>query len=149
LFDTSGNKKPAYTSVLNALNAADPNPTPTPTPTPTITPTPTPTPTITPTPGPGACAATITTTNNWPGGFQSTVTVSAGNAPVNGWTVRWTWPGGQSISSLWSGQHTVSGSSVSVRNAAYNGSIAAGQSTTFGFTANGTAATPTATCTSP
>ncbi|WP_440107982.1 endo-1,4-beta-xylanase, partial [Streptosporangium sp. H16] len=38
LFDTSGNKKPAYTSVLNALNAADPNPTPTPTPTPTVTP---------------------------------------------------------------------------------------------------------------
>ncbi|MEU4836605.1 non-reducing end alpha-L-arabinofuranosidase family hydrolase, partial [Streptosporangium sp. NPDC023615] len=31
----NGNKKPAYTAVLNALNAADPNPTPTPTPTPT------------------------------------------------------------------------------------------------------------------
>ncbi|MGS2646921.1 RICIN domain-containing protein, partial [Streptosporangium sp. G12] len=39
LFDTSGNKKPAYTSVLNALNAADPNPDPDPTPTPTVTPT--------------------------------------------------------------------------------------------------------------
>ncbi|WP_371777991.1 endo-1,4-beta-xylanase [Streptosporangium subroseum] len=35
LFDGNGNKKAAYTSVLNALNAADPNPTPTPTPTPT------------------------------------------------------------------------------------------------------------------
>jgi len=38
---------------------------------------------------------------------------------------------------------------VTVRNASYNGSIAAGASTTFGFTANGAAATPTATCTSP
>ena len=34
LFDGSGNKKAAYTSVLNVLNSASPNPTPTPTPTP-------------------------------------------------------------------------------------------------------------------
>ncbi|MER5650296.1 endo-1,4-beta-xylanase [Streptosporangium sp. NPDC002524] len=37
LFDSGGNKKAAYTSVLNALNAADPNPDPDPTPTPTPT----------------------------------------------------------------------------------------------------------------
>ncbi|MGC5015193.1 endo-1,4-beta-xylanase, partial [Streptosporangium sp. DT93] len=40
LFDGNGNKKAAYTSVLNALNAANPNPSPTPTVTPTVTPTP-------------------------------------------------------------------------------------------------------------
>ncbi|MCX4985476.1 endo-1,4-beta-xylanase [Streptomyces sp. NBC_00572] len=34
LFNGDGSKKPAYTSVLNALNAASPTPTPTPTPTP-------------------------------------------------------------------------------------------------------------------
>ncbi|HEX7490770.1 MAG TPA: polysaccharide deacetylase family protein, partial [Candidatus Limnocylindrales bacterium] len=47
LFDNSGNKKAAYTSVLNALNGATPNPTPppgNPTPTPVRTATPTPTP---------------------------------------------------------------------------------------------------------
>ncbi len=49
LFDGSGNKKAAYTSVLNVLNSASPNPTPTPTPTPTRTPTPS----VTPTPAPG------------------------------------------------------------------------------------------------
>lgn len=42
-----------------------------------------------------------------------------------------------------------SGSSVSIRNASCNGSIAAGSSTTFGFTANGTAVTATVACTSP
>ncbi|MFG1876172.1 endo-1,4-beta-xylanase [Sphaerisporangium sp. NPDC049003] len=40
LFDGNGNKKAAYTSVLNALNAASPNPSPTPTVTPTTTPPP-------------------------------------------------------------------------------------------------------------
>ncbi|MFF5249959.1 endo-1,4-beta-xylanase [Streptosporangium sp. NPDC000095] len=40
LFDGNGNKKAAYTSVLNALNAASPNPNPTPTVTPTTTPPP-------------------------------------------------------------------------------------------------------------
>ncbi|GAA4095517.1 endo-1,4-beta-xylanase [Actinomadura miaoliensis] len=129
LFDGNYNKKPAYDAVLNALNNATPNP-------PTDPPS-------------GACSATIATTNSWQGGFQSTVTVRAGSAPVNGWTVRWTWPGGQSITSLWNGEPTGSGSTVTVRNASYNGSIAAGSSVTFGFTANGTAATPTATCTSP
>uniref|UniRef100_UPI0035A25764 cellulose binding domain-containing protein n=1 Tax=Microbispora amethystogenes TaxID=1427754 RepID=UPI0035A25764 len=89
------------------------------------------------------------TINSWGGGFQSEVTVRAGSSAVNGWTVKWAWPGGQTISSLWNGVSSGSGSSVTVRNESYNGSIAAGGSTTFGFTANGTAATPTATCTSP
>ncbi|NKZ06675.1 1,4-beta-xylanase [Actinomadura latina] len=43
LFDGNGNKKPAYTSVLGALNGGSSS-TPTPTQTPTQTPTPTPTP---------------------------------------------------------------------------------------------------------
>ncbi|MGS2646919.1 endo-1,4-beta-xylanase [Streptosporangium sp. LJ11] len=138
LLFSGSTKKPAYTAVLNALNAAAPSPTPTATPTLT--------PKSTPTPRTGQCSATTQTNSTWPGGFQTTVTVRADSSPVNGWTVRWTWPGGQSISSLWSGRHTVSGSSVSVRNAAYNGSIAAGRSTTFGFTANGTAVVPSVTC---
>ena len=40
-----------------------------------------------------------------------------------------------------------SGAAVTVRNEAYNGSLTAGATTTFGFTANGTAATPVAACT--
>ncbi|MEN3539153.1 cellulose binding domain-containing protein, partial [Microbispora sp. ZYX-F-249] len=123
-----------------------------PSPTPPVSPSPTPP--VSPSPGtspgtspePGGCSATIRTVNSWPGGFQSEVTVKAG-AALNGWTVNWTWPGGQSISSLWNGTQSGSGSSVTVRNAPYNGSVASGATTTFGFTANGSAATPTLTCT--
>ncbi|WP_424532659.1 cellulose binding domain-containing protein [Sphaerisporangium viridialbum] len=126
------------------LNDSSPSPTPTITPTPTPTPTITPTPT--PTPVPGGCAATIQTVNAWSGGFQSTVTVRAGNSAINGWTVNWSWPGSQAITQLWSGVRSGSGASVTVRNESWNGSLTGNATTTFGFTANGTAATPTLTC---
>ncbi|MFE9670130.1 endo-1,4-beta-xylanase [Microbispora bryophytorum] len=150
LFDGNGNKKAAYTSVLNALNNAAPNTSPSPTP--PVSPSPSPTPPVSPSPGtspqPGGCSATMRTVNSWPGGFQSEVTVTAGSSAVNGWTLNWTWSGGQTFSSVWNGTQSVSGSSVTVRNAPYNGSIAAGSSTTVGFTANGNAATPSVTCSS-
>ncbi|GAA1812755.1 hypothetical protein GCM10009682_37520 [Luedemannella flava] len=101
------------------------------------------------TPGTGACTASYRTTNSWSGGFQGEVTVTAGSAAVNGWTVRWTLGSGQTITQVWSGVLTTSGSTASVANASYNGSLAAAGSTTFGFLANGTATTPSLTCTSP
>jgi hypothetical protein len=39
-----------------------------------------------------------------------------------------------------------SGSGVTVRNAAWNGTLPAGGSTTFGFIGTGTPATPTLSC---
>jgi hypothetical protein len=36
-----------------------------------------------------------------------------------------------------------------VKNVSYNAQLGAGQSTTFGFLANGAPSTPTLTCTSP
>ena len=95
------------------------------------------------------CGARYTTTNSWSGGFQGQVTVTAGSSPITGWTVRWTLDSGQSITQLWNGTLTTSGSAVTVHNAGYNGSIPASGSTTFGFTANGSSSTPSLTCTSP
>ncbi|WP_220503943.1 polysaccharide deacetylase family protein [Microbispora sp. H13382] len=115
-------------------------------PSPTIPQSPSPTPTLTPTAGSGACTATMETVNSWGGGFQSNVTVRAGSSAIRGWTVTWSWPGSQSVSQLWGGLQSGSGSSVSVRNESWNGSLGASASTTFGFVANGTAATPTLTC---
>jgi hypothetical protein len=122
-------------------------PTPTPTPTPTVTPTPTPTPTGTT----GGCTASLTTISSWAGGFQASVTVTnASSSLVNGWTTAWTFPAGQTISSLWSGVATQSGATVTVKNAPYNGLLAAHGSTTFGFIGTGSApGSLTATCTTP
>ncbi|MFC8845948.1 MULTISPECIES: glycoside hydrolase N-terminal domain-containing protein [unclassified Micromonospora] len=129
-----------------------PSPTLTPTPTPTTTPTGSPTPTPPPTSSPpsSGARATYAVTGSWSGGFQGEVTVTAGATAIRGWTVSWTFPNGQVINQIWSGSHTQSGANVTVRNVDYNGALAAGASTTFGFiaTTNGTNNPPTnLTCT--
>ncbi len=73
----------------------------------------------------------------------------AGASAISSWTVAWALPSGQTISQLWSGTLSTSGSAVTVKNAAYNGALGASASTTFGFLGTGSAPTPTPTCTSP
>jgi len=59
--------------------------------------------------------------------------------------------GGQTITNLWNGVNTGTSGAVSVKNAAYNGTIAGSGSTTFGYVANGNGTlTPTGlACASP
>ncbi|MER5606359.1 family 43 glycosylhydrolase [Micromonospora tulbaghiae] len=135
-----------FTSSLSGT----PPPVPPSTPPPSSPPPPsTPPPSTTPPPTGGACTATYRTTNSWSGGFQAEVTVTAGAAALNGWSVRWNLAGGQSINQVWSGTLSTSGSTATVSNAAYNGSVPASGSTTFGFIADGSPTTPSLTCTSP
>jgi mannan endo-1,4-beta-mannosidase len=118
-------------------------PTPTPTdPTPTVT---TPGPTVTttpPSPGPG-CSAAFTVDNAWPGGFQGSVAVKAGSAALKSWSTSFALPSGVSLTQVWNGVQAGSGSAVTVSNAAYNGSVAAGATATYGFIGSGTAPTGT------
>jgi hypothetical protein len=101
-----------------------------------------------PPPG-GACSATYRTTNSWSGGFQAEVTVTAGAAAVNGWTARWTLASGQTIGQVWNGVLSTTGSTATVSNVAWNGSLAPNASTAFGFIAAGTPSTAALTCASP
>ena len=122
-----------------------PNPT-TPPPNPT-TPPPNPT---TPPPNPGrSCAATYTVTSQWTGGFQGDIRVTAGTAPISGWTVTWTFANGQTVSQAWNATVTASGSAVTARNLSWNGALAAGANASFGFIGswNGSNSAPTLTCT--
>lgn len=88
--------------------------------------------------------------NSWPDGFQGEITIMNHTTDTwAGWATNWTWPSGQSITQLWNGTHTDSGTSVAVINAPYNGTVNPGGTTTFGFLASttGTNALPTVTCT--
>ncbi|MEU7905586.1 cellulase family glycosylhydrolase [Actinoplanes sp. NPDC049118] len=94
------------------------------------------------------CTATYAVTGSWGGGFQGAVTVTAGGAAITSWTVTWTWPSGQRFTNTWNAAVTSSGSAVTARNMSYNGSVPAGGSTSWGFTASwtGTNTAPTPTC---
>ena len=50
---------------------------------------------------------------------------------------------------VWNGTLTTSGSAATVKDVAWNGTLGAGASTTFGFIADGTPSTPSLTCASP
>ncbi|MGW4947297.1 cellulase family glycosylhydrolase [Actinoplanes sp. NPDC004185] len=99
-------------------------------------------------PAPAGCAAAYAVTGQWTGGFQGEVKVTAGTAAVRGWTVTLAFPDGQTVTQAWSATVTSSGSTVTARNASYNGSLAAGASTTFGFLGSwaGTNGVPAVTC---
>ncbi|MPY47338.1 cellulose binding domain-containing protein [Streptomyces acidicola] len=91
-----------------------------------------------PEPGPeptGACAVTYKITNEWSGGFQADVQLTnTGTSAWSGWSLNWSFPGGQTISQLWNADHTQSGASVTVKNVNWNAAVAAGSSVGFGFT---------------
>jgi cellulose 1,4-beta-cellobiosidase len=88
------------------------------------------------TPSGSGCSAVYSVTSSWSGGFQGQVTVTnTGTAPTHGWTLNWTFPGDQKIGNLWNGSFTQTGPQVAVNNAAYNGALGAGMSTSVGFTA--------------
>lgn len=95
---------------------------------------PTPPPTQPPTQPPSGGLSVSVTESTWDGGATVNVTITNnGSSTVNGWTATWTFAGNERITSLWNGTYTQSGASVTVRNAAHNGTIQPGASVTFGF----------------
>jgi xyloglucan-specific exo-beta-1,4-glucanase len=88
----------------------------------------------TPPSGSTGCSAAYKITGAWTGGFQGEVTVTNNGASAStGWTVEWAYTAGQTVTQSWGGTVTRSGAAVTVTNASYNGALASGASTTFGF----------------
>ncbi|MFC9470054.1 endo-1,4-beta-xylanase, partial [Streptomyces coelicoflavus] len=132
LFDGNYYEKPAYDAVLSALGGSgdpgDPDD---------------------PGDGTASCTATYTRTADWNSGYNGQVTITAGSEPISSWTATVTLPAQQSVSALWNGTPSLSGNVMTVRPS-WNGTLAAGASTGFGFTVakNGSDAAPTVgTCT--
>ena len=143
----------SFSASLNAhasrLLKVTPGSAVTPTPTPIRTPTPTPTPTSTPVSGNGACSVHYAVTNQWSGGFGATITITnTSSTAINGWSLKFSFPNGQTITQLWNGSYTQSGSAVTITNVAYNGSIPAGATLSsapgFNGSSSGSNGSPTA-----
>ena len=100
-----------------------------------------------PGPGPTSSCQVSYAVNQWQGGFSTDVTVrNTGTAAVNGWTLGFTLPSGQTVTNSWNATLAGSSGAVTARNVAWNGSIPAGGSQSFGFqgTYSGSFSTPAA-----
>lgn len=79
------------------------------------------------------CQVAYTVTSQWQGGFGAGVNITDLGSPVSSWQLTWSFGAGQTITQLWNGSFTQSGANVTVNNVSYNGSLATGASTNFGF----------------
>jgi acetylxylan esterase len=100
---------------------------------PTVTPT-----TTTPPPGDGPCRVTYAP-SAWNTGFTARITIAnTGSAPINGWSLVFTLPAGQTITSGWSATYSPASGQVTARNVDYNVTINPGTSREIGFQATHT-----------
>ncbi|MFF3288749.1 PHB depolymerase family esterase [Streptomyces sp. NPDC003023] len=91
-----------------------------------------------PDPAPGACRVDWST-NAWNTGLTASITVTnTGTAPVSDWSLTFTLPAGQTITSGWGASYSPSSGAVTARSVSYNSTLAAGASTRIGLQASHT-----------
>ena len=82
----------------------------------------------------GTCHVTYTKNSEWPGGFTAQVVIAnTGTTTINGWSLTFTFPGDQKITSNFNGGFTQTGQNATLTNAPYNAAIQPGTSITDGF----------------
>jgi endoglucanase len=83
-------------------------------------------------------AATFAVVNSWNNGYQAQVSVVNGtSSATTSWKVELTLPAGTSISGSWNATRAADGSTDTFTPADWNGKLAPGASTSFGFVAAG------------
>jgi len=88
------------------------------------------------------CSVNYSVSSQWQGGFGANVTVTNLGDPVNGWTLTWSYPAGQSVTQAWNATVTQSGTQVTARNMSYNGAIATNADVSFGFNGSWSGSNP-------
>jgi len=88
------------------------------------------------------CRVQYAISSSWPGGFGANVNLTNLGDPLNGWTLVWTYASGQTVTQAWNATVTQAGTQVTARNASYNGALATGGSTSFGFNGAFTGSNP-------
>jgi chitodextrinase len=94
----------------------------------------------------GSCSVAYTA-NGWSSGFTAAVKVTnTGTTALNGWTLAFDLPTGQTLTQGWSATWAQSGAKVTATNADWNRVLAPGASVEIGFsgTHTGTSTAPTA-----
>jgi glucuronoarabinoxylan endo-1,4-beta-xylanase len=85
--------------------------------------------------------------STWNSGFTAGISITnTGTSAINGWTLGFALPSGQSITSGWNATYSPSSGQVSARNVSYNATLAPGATIDLGFQAThtGNTAEPTA-----
>ncbi|WP_435213237.1 extracellular catalytic domain type 1 short-chain-length polyhydroxyalkanoate depolymerase [Streptomyces sp. bgisy034] len=92
----------------------------------------------TPQPQPGACKVGVTT-NAWNTGLTASVILTnTSSTSVNGWSLGFTLPTGQTITNGWGATYAPSSGAVTATNASYNSALAPGASVSIGYRAHHT-----------
>ena len=93
-----------------------------------------------------ACAVTYAISSQWNNGFGANITIVDNAAPINGWTLGFSFAAGQTVTQGWNGTWSQSGANVTVTSLSWNASIATGGSVQVGFNGawSGTNPAPTA-----
>ncbi|MFH8798695.1 cellulose binding domain-containing protein [Streptomyces sp. NPDC017936] len=84
---------------------------------------------------PATCAVAYDLVNQWPDGFQATVTVTTEEALAS-WSVAWSFRDGQEVDQMWDAGFSQDGSRVTATAADYNRTVPAGGTLSFGFLAS-------------
>ena len=121
----SGGMAASAIAFFGLTDPDDADPPTTPPPTTAVHPAPRRPPTTPPPRLSGACRVTVDV-NAWNTGLTENITITnTGTSAVNGWSLVFTLPGGQTITSGWNATYSPSSGQVTARNVAYNGGIPA------------------------
>ncbi|MFI9428554.1 cellulose binding domain-containing protein [Streptomyces achromogenes] len=91
--------------------------------------------TSTPSPGTAGCQVT-STVNAWNTGLTANLTLTnTGTTAIDGWSLAFTLPEGQTITSGWNADYSPASGRVTARNVSHNATIAPGASVDIGFQA--------------
>ncbi|MEV4133262.1 cellulose binding domain-containing protein [Dactylosporangium sp. NPDC049742] len=86
----------------------------------------------------GSLTATLTYDSDWGSGYQAKYTIANGSAAtVTSWKVEFDLPAGTALGSYWDTLASQAGTHVTATNRTYNGTLAPGASTSFGFLVSG------------
>ncbi|HEV3360355.1 MAG TPA: cellulose binding domain-containing protein [Pseudonocardiaceae bacterium] len=88
--------------------------------------------------------ATFAVSSDWGTGYGAAYTIANPmTIPLSSWTVSFTLPAGDKVTSVWDGQLATNGNTYTVTNASYNAPVAAGTSVSFGFNVSYSGSSPT------